>query len=83
LTGTRVEIIVDGASVEVDAGLTVASALLNAGITAFRTSVAGEPRAPLCGMGICYECRARIDGSDHQRSCLRVVSAGMRVETQR
>ena len=25
-------------------------------------SVSGEPRAPLCGMGICYECRVTIDG---------------------
>jgi D-hydroxyproline dehydrogenase subunit gamma len=83
MTEPRVQIMVNGAPVEVDAGVTVASALLNAGVTAFRASVTGERRAPLCGMGICYECRARIDGSDHQRTCLRVVSPGMHVETPR
>lgn len=36
---------------------------------AFRTSVSGEPRAPMCGMGICMECRATVDGVPHQRTC--------------
>ncbi len=35
----------------------------------FRTSVTGEPRAPLCGMGVCMECRATVDGVPHQRTC--------------
>jgi sarcosine oxidase subunit alpha len=77
----RTEIVVNGTAVQVDDGVTVASALLNAGVYAFRDSVSGEARAPLCGMGICYECRATIDGIDHQRTCLRVVAPGMRVDT--
>jgi hypothetical protein len=81
MTAARVEIVVNGERVEVDDGITVASALLNAGISAVRTSVDGEPRAPLCGMGVCYECRASIDGVAHQRTCLRVVALGMRIET--
>lgn len=72
---------IDGTEHETPAGTTVAAAMLNAGITAFRASVTGEPRSPLCGMGICFECRVRIDGVDGVRSCLEPVREGMEVET--
>ena len=77
----RIEIFVDGRPLEVEQGMTVAAAMLDAGVTAFRTSVAGEPRAPLCGMGICYECRVTIDGVAQQRSCMTRVASRMRVFT--
>ena len=35
-----------------------------------RTSVAGEPRGPLCGMGICHECRVTVDGEAHVLACM-------------
>jgi predicted molibdopterin-dependent oxidoreductase YjgC len=76
-----IEIVLDGRALRVDAGITVAAALLNAGVVAFRASRTGEPRAPLCGMGVCQECRVRIDGEPHQRACLAVTRAGMRVDT--
>ena len=41
---------------------TIATEMLNNGTTDFRRSVTGEPRAPLCGMGVCAECRVTIDG---------------------
>lgn len=65
----------------VEDGTTVASAILSAGDTAFRTSVTGEPRGPLCGMGICFECRVTIDGDPHERSCTMLVRDGMEVAT--
>jgi sarcosine oxidase subunit alpha len=76
-----VTIVADGRSVRVPAGVTVATALLNLGVTAFRRSVSGEPRGPLCGMGTCYECRVTIDGVAHRRACLVVVAEGMYVAT--
>jgi sarcosine oxidase subunit alpha len=76
-----IEIVVDGRPLRVTRGISVASALLEARVTAFRTSESGDARAPLCGMGICYECRVRIDGIEHQRSCMATVREGMRVET--
>jgi D-hydroxyproline dehydrogenase subunit alpha len=36
----------------------------------FRTSVTGEPRAPLCGMGVCHECRVTVGGNAHQLACM-------------
>lgn len=59
---------VNGREVDVPAGTTVAVAVLvSAG--ACRTSVSGELRAPVCGMGTCFECRVEIDGEPHRRSC--------------
>jgi sarcosine oxidase subunit alpha len=79
--GETVEIVVDGRRTPAAAGASVAAALLGLGVRAFRTSVRGEPRAPLCGMGICLECRVTIDGVAHRRACLVPVAAGMRVDT--
>jgi len=75
------EITVDGQPVRVEPGITVASALLNAGIAAFRRSTSGAPRGPLCGMGICYECRVTIDGVPHRRACVTRVEEGMKVDS--
>lgn len=72
---------VDGREVTVSPGITVAAALLNEGVAAFRRSVSGEARGPLCGMGICYECRVSIDGRAQQRACMIPVREGMRVAT--
>ena len=76
-----VSITVDGRPVTAAAGCSVAVAMMNAGITDFRRSVGGEPRGPLCGMGVCYECRVTIDGRPHQKSCQVAVAAGMEVTT--
>ena len=75
-------IIIDGRLLEVSEGMTVAAAMLNAGEDAFRDSVSGTPRGPLCGMGICFECRVTIDGARGRRACLERVSPGMRVTTR-
>ena len=80
-SGAAVTIVADGRPVRVPAGITVATALLDLGITAFRRSVSGEPRGPVCGMGTCYECRVTIDGAAHRRACLVVVTEGMHVAT--
>src|SRR4051812_18481848 len=72
---------VNGRPLDAEPRTTVAAALLNAGIVNFRRSVRGEPRAPLCAMGICHECRVTIDGVAHQRSCLVAVRNGMRIDT--
>lgn len=75
-----VTIIVNGVPRRVDASATVAAALLGLGITAFRRDLGSAPRAPICGMGTCHECRVTIDGVTEVRSCLVGVRDGMRVE---
>jgi D-hydroxyproline dehydrogenase subunit gamma len=71
----------DGETVTVPAGTTVAAALANRGRLAVRRSVRGEPRGPLCGMGICFECRATVDGRIHVRTCMVACRDGMEVAT--
>jgi len=72
---------VNGASVTLSAGAMVSAAVALAGVSGFRKSVTGEPRGPLCGMGICFECRVTIDGRAHCRSCQVPCRAGMVVTT--
>jgi D-hydroxyproline dehydrogenase subunit gamma len=78
----RVTIFADGREIRCAAGTSVAAALLDAGVLAFRRSVGGEARGPLCGMGICYECRVTVDGVPLRRACLVPVSNGLRVSTK-
>jgi hypothetical protein len=59
----------------------VSTAVAMAGVSGYRRSVSGEPRGPLCGMGICFECRVTIDGRAHCRSCQVVCQPGMEVRT--
>lgn len=71
---------VNGASVEVEPGTTVAAATMMAA-QACRVSTSGAPRGPLCGMGICFECRMTINGKTHCRSCQVLCEPGMDVRT--
>ena len=72
---------IDGQPVCVKAGSSVAAALRVAGgMGVARISVTGQPRAPFCGMGVCQECRVRIDGR-RRLACQALCAEGMRVET--
>ncbi len=75
-----VSVTVNGARVDVEPGTTVANAMLIAGQPC-RTSVTGKPRGPLCGMGICFECRVSINGDLHDRSCQTLCASGMDIRT--
>jgi sarcosine oxidase subunit alpha len=70
----------NGRPLRVLRGTTVAAMILQAGEPC-RASVTGEPRAALCGMGICFECRANVDGVAHQPTCQTLCADGMTVET--
>lgn len=74
-------LMINGQQVCVPEGTLVAVALALAGVTTYRRSVCGEPRAPLCGMGICGECRVTINGHAQQVSCQLVCADGMEVTT--
>jgi predicted molibdopterin-dependent oxidoreductase YjgC len=76
-----VAITVNGRGMTVEEGTTVAAGILTHGEPSFRKSPSGEQRAPLCGMGICFECRVTIDGVAHRRSCMTIARAGMNIVT--
>ena len=73
-------ITVNGKPMRMAAGASVAAAVMLAGEPC-RFSVSGEARGPLCGMGICMECRASVDGIAHRRTCQVVCVSGMNVVT--
>jgi aerobic-type carbon monoxide dehydrogenase small subunit (CoxS/CutS family) len=78
---------VNGRSVTVAAGSSVAAAVAiatggHAGVVT-RRSVSGALRGPLCGMGVCQECRVTIDGIQHRLACQTVCTGGMAVVTGR
>ena len=76
-----VTLIVNGVAVTMPAGSMVAAAVLKSGVQTFRRSATGEPRGPLCGMGICFECRGTVNGVAHVRSCQTLCENGMDVRT--
>ena len=72
---------VNDVAVSLPAGTMVAAAVLKAGVITFRRSASGEARGPLCGMGICFECRVTVNGVAHVRSCQTLCENGMDVRT--
>jgi D-hydroxyproline dehydrogenase subunit gamma len=75
-----ISLTVNGMGLTVAPGTTVAAAVAMAG-AGTRTSESGETRGPLCGMGVCFECRVTIDGVPHQRSCQIACEPGHCVTT--
>ncbi len=73
---------INGNKLSVQRGITVAAAVALSGLDASRRSVSGDLRGPLCGMGICYECRVTIDGEPHRVSCQVRVEEGMEISTR-
>jgi sarcosine oxidase subunit alpha len=75
---TDVRLRVDGVDVVVPAGCSVAAALRLSGHTATRRALDGSGRSACCGMGVCFECRVRIDGVE-RLGCLVRVAEGMEI----
>jgi len=75
----KVHIRVNGRPVSIPAGTIVAAAIARAGLSRFRRSVSGQARGPLCGMGICMECRVTINGRPYCRSCQILCEEDMEV----
>ncbi|WP_144152269.1 (2Fe-2S)-binding protein [Paraburkholderia sp. BCC1885] len=81
VAGERIRVTIDARTIEVEAGTLVAAALSIAGLRGTRTSVSGQPRSALCGMGVCQECRVTIDGRAHALACQTVCRDGQIIHT--
>jgi NADPH-dependent 2,4-dienoyl-CoA reductase/sulfur reductase-like enzyme len=84
------ELFFDGRSIPVQPEQTVAAALWQAGVRAWRTTRrAGAPRGLFCGIGACHDCLVTVDGSAGERACVTearpdgVVSTGPGTSPQR
>jgi hypothetical protein len=76
-----VTVYINGHAVRVNRGTSVAAAIMMSGDFC-RTSVQGEPRSAVCGMGICFECRAAVNGIAQQRTCQITCVDEMQVVTR-
>ncbi len=76
-----IELTVDGEPLSAPAGQSIAAVLINAGRPALRHSPSGHPRGVYCGIGVCQECRVRVEGLGVVRACVTPVDAGMSVST--
>ena len=79
-TPAIVEVQVDGTRVRIPVGSSVAAALAQQPPGRTRLSVSGQWRAPLCGMGVCHECRVLINGRE-RLACQTVCEDGMLIAT--
>ena len=80
---SAVRLTIAGRAVTALRGESVATAALAAGLSSTRSApVSGEPRAPYCLMGVCFECLMTIDGQPNRQACLVPVQDGMIVEVQ-
>jgi len=77
----KVQIKINGKEISVSPRTVVATAIAREGISHFRRSVTGKPRTPLCGMGVCFECRVTINGQPNIRSCQILCEEGMEIVT--
>lgn len=76
-----ISVTVNATSVTVPSGATALAAILSAGASSVRRSVSGAPRGPLCGMGVCFECRATVNRRRHSRTCQILCVPGMDIRT--
>ncbi len=76
-----ISLTIDGQTCQVQPGTSVAVAIWMTRGGATRRSVTGQLRGPLCGMGICFECRATVDGLPQRITCQTPCRNGMDVAT--
>ena len=81
MNNRQIPVAINGRQMLVNEGTSVAAAVMMAGEPC-RYSVHGQPRAALCGMGVCMECRMTIDGVPHRRACQLLCVPGMEVVTE-
>ena len=83
LDNNTVTVSVEGKSVSVAEGDSVAAAVFSAGFDHTRQSpISADPRAPYCMMGVCFECLMEIDGEPNRQSCMVTVREGMIIKRQ-
>lgn len=74
---------VDDRDVPALPGQTIAAVLWQAGISSWRrTRGNGRPRGVFCGIGVCFDCLATVNGRPNQRACLLPARPGDVVRTQ-
>ena len=78
-----IRIFFEGELIYAHKGHSVASALLEAGVTYFQnTTSRGSQRGPFCMMGVCFDCLVEIDEQPNQQACMINVYQEMKIKRQ-
>lgn len=72
----------EGQEIIAQEGQSLAAALTQAGIRAFRETAKDAQRGIFCGMGVCQDCLVSVDGTPNLRACMTPVQDGMNVTRQ-
>jgi hypothetical protein len=79
----RVTFTFDGREITAEPGQTIGAALIAAGIrSSRRTRFDAAPRGLFCGIGICFDCIAVVNGRPNIRLCGALAVEGDQVQTQ-
>ena len=80
--GKPIEVSINGKIVNSFEGELVSTVLQIEGISVFaRKNKTGRPSGIYCGMGACYECLVKINGTANMRACQTFVANQMIIET--
>jgi D-hydroxyproline dehydrogenase subunit gamma len=80
--GPQVTVTIDSRPVLAYLGESVAAVLIAEGSPATRVTRRGAPRGVFCGMGVCFDCLAVVDGVPNTRTCMTWVRDGMVIAHQ-
>ena len=72
----------EGQTIVAQEGQSLAAALTQAGVRAFRKTARDAERGLFCGMGVCQDCLVNVDGVSNRRACMTPVAGGMKVARQ-
>jgi len=79
----QIKLFVNGKETVAFIGESVLASLIAAGYKNIKKSpVSGEKRGGFCGMGVCFECIAKIDGVPNIRTCMVLSRDGMEIEIE-
>ena len=84
MSDNSVEIQHDGESIVAREGQSVLAALWASGVRTLHTTARyQDARSAYCGIGVCFDCIATVNGEPNVRTCMVPVQSGLVVETQR
>jgi len=72
----------EGQEITAQNGQSLAAALTQAGVRAFRETAKDDERGIFCGMGVCQDCLVTVNGEPNQRACMTPVQDGVKVSRQ-
>jgi len=76
---TSITIYIDDRPYAVAAGDSIATILLNEGLTAVHAAPNGTPRGDYCMMGVCFDCMIALEDGRIEQACQTYAEDGMRI----